>query len=98
MRSHSATLDACCLNSFWYLDRSVAQRVMISSIVLFLSRGSWDGGPAVEAPNADVLAPAAPGPAWPVGAAPAVDAPSPAPARLGNFNASVAGADVVAPG
>src|SRR5690348_3699151 len=49
MRSHSAILEAWSLNSFWYLDRSVAHRVMISSIVLFFRRGSWEAGPVVDA-------------------------------------------------
>lgn len=39
------------MNSFWYLDRSVAHRVKISSIVLFLRRASCEVGPVVDAPR-----------------------------------------------
>jgi hypothetical protein len=43
------------LNSFWYLDKSVAQRFRISSIVLFLSRAIDEVGPAVDAPKPVVV-------------------------------------------
>src|SRR5690242_7650942 len=58
-RSHFATVSACDWNSFWYLDRSAAHLVMISSIDLFLRRDWADGaGPAVE--FASPLLPASP--------------------------------------
>lgn len=44
------------MNSFWYLERSDAQRVTMSSMVLFLSRAIWDVGPVVEAPRAPGVA------------------------------------------
>src|SRR4051812_779075 len=48
MPSHLATVSACALNSFWYFERSDAQRVMISSMVRFFRRASCEVGPAVE--------------------------------------------------
>ena len=57
IRSHSATFSACFWNSFWYLERSDAQRVIISSIDLFLSRDWGVGrGPDVDAPRLGALA------------------------------------------
>lgn len=44
------------MNSFWYLERSDAQRVTMSSMVLFLSRAILDVGPVVEAPSAPGVA------------------------------------------